>query len=107
MSNSQTKVYIGFDLSAAGGNLFTLNDTTKGVLDAAYVLGGDVLTDVTEYVASVSVSRGKSRELDRYTAGNASVTLHNDSRIFDPFNAASPYFTQILPRKPIVIETNG
>jgi hypothetical protein len=71
------------------------------------VLGGDVLTDVTEDVDSVSVSRGKSRELDRFTAGQASVTLHNDSRIFDPFNAASPYFTQILPRKPIAIETNG
>lgn len=107
MSVPTTKVYIGFDLSAAGGNLFTLNDTVKGKLDSTYVLGGDVLTDVTQYVASVSVTRGKSRELDRYTAGNASVTLHNDSRVFDPFNAASPYFTQIVPRKPIAIETNG
>lgn len=102
-----TKVYIGFDLAASGGNLFTLNDTVKGKLDSAYVLGGDVLTDVTQYVASVSVDRGKSRELDRYTAGHASVTLHNDSRIFDPFNTSSIYYSQILPRKPIAIETNG
>jgi len=102
-----TKVFIGFDLAASGGNLFTLDDTTKGVLDSSFVLGGDVLTDVTQYVASVTVDRGKSRELDRYTAGHASVTLHNDSRIFDPFNASSIYFSQILPRKPIAIETNG
>jgi hypothetical protein len=102
-----TKVFIGFDLAASGGNLFTLDDTTKGVLDSPFVLGGDVLTDVTQYVASVTVDRGKSRELDRYTAGNASVTLHNDSRIFDPFNASSIFFSQILPRKPIAIETNG
>ena len=107
MAVPQTKVYIGFDLSASGGNLFTLDDTIKGVLDSVYVLGGDVLTDVTNYVASVSVNRGKSRELDRYTAGNASVILHNDSRIFDPFNTASIYYGQILPRKPIVIETDG
>ena len=107
MAVPQTKVYIGFDLSASGGNLFTLNDTTKGVLDSIYVLGGDVLTDVTNYVASVSVNRGKSRELDRYTAGNSSVILHNDSRIFDPFNTAGIYYGQILPRKPIVIETDG
>jgi hypothetical protein len=107
MAVPQTKVYIGFDLSASGGNLFTLNDTTKGLLDSIYVLGGDVLTDVTNYVASVSVNRGKSRELDRYTAGNASVTLHNDSRIFDPFNTGGIYYGQILPRKPIVIETDG
>lgn len=107
MATPTTKVYIGFDLAASGGNLFTLNDTTKGKLDSVYVLGGDVLTDVTQYVSSVSVDRGKSRELDRYTAGHASVTLHNDSRIFDPFNTSSPYYTQILPRKPIAIETNG
>ena len=107
MATPTTKVYIGFDLAASGGNLFTLNDTTKGQLDSVYVLGGDVLTDVTQYVSSVSVDRGKSRELDRYTAGHASVTLHNDSRIFDPFNTSSPYYTQILPRKPIAIETNG
>jgi len=102
-----TKVYIGFNLAAAGSNLFILDDPTQGLLNSTYVLGGDVLTDVTDYVASVSVSRGKSRELDRYTAGQASVSLHNDSRIFDPFNTASIYYTQIVPRKPIVIETNG
>ena len=102
-----TKVYIGFDLAASGGNLFTLNDTVKGKLNSTYVLGGDVLTDVTQYVASVTVDRGKSRELDRYTAGHASVTLHNDTRIFDPFNTSSIYYSQILPRKPIAIETNG
>jgi hypothetical protein len=107
MAVPDTKVFIGFDLAASGGNLLTLNDTTKGKLNSTYVLGGDVLTDVTQYVASVSVNRGKSRELDRYTAGNASVTLHNDTRIFDPFNTSSIYYSQILPRKPIAIETNG
>jgi hypothetical protein len=107
MAVPDTRVFIGFNLSASGGDLFTLDDTTKGLLDSVYVLGGDVLTDVTSYVASVSVNRGKSRELDRYTAGNASITLHNDSRIFDPFNTSSIYYGQIVPRKPIVIETNG
>ena len=102
-----TKVYIGFNLPAAGSNLFILDDPTQGLLNSVYVLGGDVLTDVTNYVASVSVDRGKSRELDRYTAGHASVTLHNDTRVFDPYNTASPYYTQIVPRKPIVVEVNG
>ena len=107
MSVPVTKVYIGFNLAAAGSNLFILDDTTQGLLDSTYVLGGDVLTDVTQYVASVSIDRGKSRELDRYTAGHASISLHNESRIFDPYNTASIYYTQIVPRKPIVIETNG
>lgn len=102
-----TKVFIAFDLTASGGNYFVLNDTVKGQLNSPYVLGGDVLVDVTNYVASVSIGRGKSRELDRYTAGNASVTLHNDDRTFDPFYADSPFFSQILPRKQVVIESNG
>lgn len=107
MAQPDNKVYIGFDLGASGGNYFILDDTTKGVLDSAYVLGGDVLVDVTQYVASVSTNRGKSREQDKFTAGNASVTLHNDSRIFDPFYADSPYAGQITPRRQVVIESNG
>jgi hypothetical protein len=35
------------------------------------------------------------------------VTLHNDDRTFDPFYSDSPFFSQILPRKQVVIETNG
>jgi hypothetical protein len=107
MANPDTRVFIAFDLTASGGSFFALNDPVRGVLDSDYVLGGDVLVDVTNYVASVSIDRGKSRELDRFTAGNASVTLHNDDRTFDPFYADSPFFSQILPRKQVVIETNG
>lgn len=107
MANPDTRVFIAFDLTASGGSFFALDDPVRGVLDSQYVLGGDVLVDVTNYVASVSIDRGKSRELDRYTAGHASVTLHNDDRTFDPFYADSPYFSQILPRKQVVIETNG
>jgi hypothetical protein len=107
MANPETKVFIAFDLTASGGSFFALNDPVRGVLDSQYVLGGEVLVDVTNYVASASISRGKSRELDRFTAGNASVTLHNDDRTFDPFYPDSPYFSQILPRKQVVIETNG
>ena len=68
--------------------------------DTAYV-------DVTQYVASVSVDRGKSRELDRYTAGHASVIFHNDSRIFDPFNTLSAYYPNVVPRKLLKIETSN
>jgi hypothetical protein len=106
-NNPDTKVFIAFDLSSSGGEFFTLDDTERGVLDAPYILGGDILVDVTDHVASVSISRGKSNELDRYTAGNATVTLHNDDRHFDPFYADGPYFTQIVPRKEVAIETNG
>lgn len=107
MATPDTRVFIAFDLTASGGTFFSLNDPVRGVLDSSYVLGGDVLVDVTDYVANVTISRGKSRELDQFQAGHATVTLHNDDRTFDPFYVNSPYHTQILPRKAIAIEING
>jgi hypothetical protein len=87
---------------------FTLNDPTAGVLDnTEFTLGGLSFADVTENVAGVSVSRGISRELDRPTAGNASVALNNDTRLFDPLNSASPYSSQLLPHRQIRVKANG
>jgi hypothetical protein len=102
-------VQIAFDLSAtAGVNFFTLDDTDKGVLDnTAYLLGGDVLIDVTQYVRDFSVKRGRSTTLQKFTAGQANVTLNNRTRIFDPTYAAGTYYGQILPRKQIVIDRDS
>jgi hypothetical protein len=88
---------------------FTLDDPVQGLLDgdAAYGLGGESLFDVTQFLVNITIDRGKSRELDRFTAGNATITFNNDSRWFDPFYTASPYYGKILPRKLVVIESNG
>ena len=104
-----TRVQIAFDLSAtAGVNFFTLDDTDKGVLDnTAYLLGGDVLIDVTQYVRDFTVNRGRSTTLQKFTAGQANVTLDNRTRIFDPTYAAGTYYGQILPRKQIVIDRDS
>ncbi len=101
-----TRVQIAFDLSAtAGVNFFTLDDDDKGVLDnTAYLLGGDVLIDVTSFVRDFNVKRGRSTTLAKFTAGQANVTLDNRTRIFDPTFATGTYFGQILPRKQIVID---
>ena len=81
-------VRIAFDLSLAGaGSFLTLDDPVKGVLDGAtYKLAGDVYVDVSDDVRSVSVRRGRSRELTAFTAGQASVVLDNRARLYDPTN---------------------
>lgn len=111
MGQPTTVVKIAFDLAAAGNaNFFTLDDTTKGQLDnTGFPLAGDVLVDVTDDVRAVTVKRGKARELDRFSAGAANVTLDNRHRYYDPTvgTAVSPYSGSILPRKQIVIETAG
>jgi hypothetical protein len=103
------RVQIAFDLAANGiGDFFTLDDTTKGVLDGAtYLLAGDVLVDVTGTVRAVQVRRGRSRTLEKFTAGNANVTLDNRDRSYDPTNADSPYYGSLVPRKEVRIDVDG
>lgn len=104
MPANATKVEIGFDLSAIGDpSLFTLDDPVQGELDSAFVLGGTIYRDVTPYVRSVSIRRGRSRRLDKYQTGNATVVLDNRDRRFDPAYAGSPYAGQVKPRRPIRI----
>jgi hypothetical protein len=111
MSRPDTRVRIAFDLAAGGaGNFFTLDDPVKGELDTSPVgLAGDILEDVTDEVRSVTVRRGRSRELERYQAGAATVTLDNKDRKYDPAagTAVTPYGASMRPRKAVQISTAG
>lgn len=64
---------------------FVLDDPVAGVLDGAeYPLGGLRYVDVSDKVNSVSIDRGKSRDLERYSAGSINVSFNNQDRFFDP-----------------------
>lgn len=88
-------VYIGFS--------FTLNTGAwvlgTSLLGTGTILGPTYVTVYTNVAASVSetrqlsVTRGKSRELDQYQAGRAVVALNNRDRDYDPLNLAGPYVT--------------
>jgi len=75
--------------------------------NSEFVLGGaEVLVDITEYFQSYQIQRGKSRELDKFNAGQVSVRFENTNRFFDPTFAASPYFGQIVPKRQIRVTNN-
>jgi hypothetical protein len=103
------QVLLSVDLSANGvGDWFTLDDPVKGVLDnPTYFLSGDLLVDVTGWVRSINAKRGRSRQLEKFTAGTCSVVLDNRQRLFDPTMAESPFFGSIVPRKQVVVSKNG
>lgn len=63
--------------------------------------------DLTSMVKSVSISRGRSRQLDQFNAGTATVVFHNASRELDPLNSDGAYYPYVLPRAAIRIEANG
>ena len=105
---SSTTVEIGVFLSTADAPYFRLNDPVKGKLDnTLYRLAGPIFYDITNRVTSVSVTRGKNRQLERYNAGNAAIQLNNEDRIFDPLNTDSIFFGNIIPRRQIRVRTGG
>jgi hypothetical protein len=60
-----------------------------------------VWSDITSFVRSVSVSRGKDELLDGFSAGSASIVLDNLDRRFDPLYSSSPYAGAIVPRRAV------
>jgi hypothetical protein len=103
------KVEIGFDLSGLPDAEFAkFDDAFFGILDAPQtILGGAIFQDVTPSVITYGIGRGKSRQLDRYQAGKANVTLDNNTRVFDPLFGESPYRGQLLPKRALRITSNS
>ena len=81
---------------------FTLDSS---VLDGVDVLDGNVdFADVTEFVLSVNIKRGRQTQLDSMSIGQATIVLDDkaSNRSFDPANTASAYFQGgfgIAPRR--------
>ncbi len=95
-------------LTAAGGPYFTLDDPVKGKLDnVTYTLIDNVASDITSFVKSVQITRGRNREQDEFMAGVANVVARNELRTFDPAYTAGPYFGNILPGKRVTVEADG
>jgi hypothetical protein len=102
-------VEIGFDLTDTGrGPFFVLDDEVKGKLDnTAFRLGGTLFYDVTDKVKSISIQRGKNRQLDQYDQGLANVVFNNNDRTFDPEYEPSVFYGQIIPKRQIRISSGG
>lgn len=109
MSTPTIQVMVGFQSTTGFGNPFQLNDAFYGVLDTAGrgTLGGVTMVDLTSLVESVNITRGRSRQLDQFNAGTATIAFDNASQILNPSNTASPYYPFVLPRCPIQVLANG
>jgi len=63
--------------------------------------------DISAYVRSVTTNRGRSRELEKFEAGEFTIVLNNNNRYFDPLYTSSPYYGYIVPRRRIRIKINS
>jgi hypothetical protein len=76
---------------------FTLDSTDLGVLDTDILAG----TEDTLFVApiqGIEINRGRSRQLDRFQSGSATIIFRNADRKLDPLNEASEYAGYVVPR---------
>ena len=109
MSTPTMQVMVGFQSTTGFGSPFLLDDAFYGVLDTAGrgTLGGVTMVDLTYLVESVNITRGRSRQLDQFNAGTATIAFDNASQILNPSNTSSPYYPFVLPRCPVQILANG
>jgi hypothetical protein len=94
-------------------NPFTLDDAVLGVLDDDFLDGTLIGDDVSPYAQEVSISRGRSDQLQNFNAGTCSVRLLNRDRRFDPINESSPYWNPVegksgvAPRRKVTVFSDG
>ena len=101
----QPKVEIGFSpTDAFSGPFFRLDDAVAGVLDNPdYFIGGVAFYDVTEWVRSIEITRGKPQRFANFPAASASIVFNNHDRNFDPEYTSSPFYGNIIPQRQIRI----
>lgn len=86
----------------------SLFNTWLGEFDSRITIeiGDNTPADITDSAYSVTLSRGRNRDLQRTNAGSIGVQLRNETRLFDP-QADSPLGPFLKPRVPIVLKTDG
>ena len=89
---------------------FTAGASSTGFELGTAILGYSTLgtavtwSDVSSDVRNLSISRGKQRELDEFSAVSASVTLSKTARTYDPNYASGTYYGNIKPGRWIRIK---
>lgn len=103
-----TTVEVAFTLTTDDQPWFRIGDPVKGRLgNATYRLAGPQFIDISADLFDVTVGRGKNRDLDRYSAGVATIRLNNETRKYDPLYSGSPYVGNIVPRREVRISTDN
>ena len=85
---------------------FTLDDTDGyGSLDnpLASLYASGVGVDITEDVQEIRIERGRSDQLQEFSASTCTIILGDYARKYDPVNTASPYFNTVTGTSGVTI----
>jgi hypothetical protein len=59
---------------------------------------GSNYTSFNAPIQSITINRGRSRQLTRFEAGTATINFYNGDRLLDPLNNSSAYQDLVVPR---------
>jgi len=85
---------------------FTLDNTEGyGTLDNPYasLYAAGVGVDITEDVQEIRIERGRSDQLQEFSASTCSITLGDYYRKYDPVNTTSPYYNTVTGTSGVTI----
>jgi len=100
------QVDIRLGTGAGWGDVLVLGDADDGIL-GTNVLGDSVIqvANISSLVTRISIRRGRDRMFEQYSPGQATVQFQDFTGAWNPDNAASPYYGQILPMRQVKIHT--
>lgn len=64
---------------------------------------GSGFTSFNAPIQQITINRGRSRQLNRFEAGSATINFYNGDRLLDPLNDSSPYQDLVVPRLKVQI----
>jgi len=96
--------YIDFsDGATSVTTSFVLDSATNGLLGTGQLGEAGVRVDISSFVVSASIRRGRNRILDKFEAGTATVILKDDTGNFNPSNPSGAYYGKLTPLRKIQI----
>jgi len=111
-----TTLVFGEQVSVIAALGFIVREFT---LDSSTLNGEDVLDgtleglDISEYVQSLTISRGRSDQFSSFRTGTLTLVLRNNDRRFDPINEDSPYWDSstgksgVTPRRRVQVSSGS
>jgi hypothetical protein len=102
--NCGTYIIEAYALAAPPSNVFVLDTST---LDASFVLGGATWYDISQYIQSVQIMRGRQNPFREPSCnpGTASFRIYDPNFYFSVVNTASPYYNSTDGRLSIGVST--
>jgi hypothetical protein len=72
-----------------------------------YYYDGANYTTFNAPIQSISISRGRSRQFNRFESGSAVINFFDSDRKLDPLNTSSAYYGEIVPRMRFQLEADS